>query len=234
MGPRAVLGDAGEKVNNKFLKIQQMNQTGYQALIGLWGPLGILAFTFTVSLVPFASPSNALMAALIAMSFPNMDKVLIGVSVALGATLAKTVHFSASYGVGKLLEKRVGDERIGKYGRATLYAMNFIAAATPLPDEWIVIPMGLGRMNPLWFFLTYLAGKLAITIPAAYIGRGISHFVEGFLGENTWVLSLIVGIIVAVVFVLIDFERISAKLFRGLKLRGDRGVENPSPNRGAS
>ncbi|MEM3371946.1 MAG: hypothetical protein QXO55_05010 [Candidatus Korarchaeum sp.] len=201
-----------------------MNQTGYQALIGLWGPLGILAFTFIVSLVPFASPSNALMAALIAMSFPEMDRVLIGVSVALGATFAKTVHFSASYGVGKLLERKVGDERIGKYGRATLYMMNFVAAATPLPDEWIVIPMGLGRMNPLWFFLTYLAGKLVITVPAAYVGQGISHFVEGFLGESAWVFSLAVGVIIAVVFVLIDFEKLSVKLLSGLKLK--RGPKN--------
>ncbi len=202
-----------------------MNQTGYHPLIVLWGPLGILAFTFIVSLVPFASPSNALMAALIAMNFPQMDRVLIGVSVALGATLAKTVHFSASYGVGKLLERKMGDERIGKYGRLTLYLMNFVAAATPLPDEWIVIPMGLGRMNPALFFLTYLAGKLVITVPAAYIGRGISYFVEGFLGEDMWIFSLIVGVVIAAIFILIDFEKLTEKLAKGLRLKGSDSRE---------
>ncbi|MCS7102766.1 MAG: hypothetical protein NZ992_02655 [Candidatus Korarchaeum sp.] len=202
-----------------------MNQTEYQALIGLWGPLGVLAFTFIISLVPFASPSNALMAALIAMSFPNIDKVLIGVSVALGATLAKAVHFSASYGIGKLLERKVGDERIGKYGRVTLYVMNFIAAATPLPDEWIVIPMGLGRMSPLWFFLTYLAGKLLITIPAAYIGQGVSYWVEGFLGGNTWIFSLIIGVVITMLFVLIDFRKLTERLLSSLKLIGESKSE---------
>lgn len=197
-----------------------MNQTGYHALIALWGPPGILVFTFIISLVPFASPSNALVAALIAMNFPQMDKALIGVSVALGATLAKTVHFSASYGVGKLLERKVGDERIGKYGELTLYLMNFIAAATPLPDEWIVIPMGLGRMNPLLFFLSYLGGKLVITIPAAYIGQGISYFAEGFLGENMWIFSLVVGIVIAIAFIFIDFEKLTRALLERVGLRG--------------
>lgn len=205
-----------------------MNQSGYQALIGLWGPLGIIAFTFAISLVPFASPSNAVTAALIAMSFPSMDKVLIGVSVALGATLAKAVHFGASYGVGKILERKVGDEKLGKYSRMMMYLMNFIAAATPLPDEWIVIPMGLGRMNPLMFFLTYFAGKIVITIPAAYIGQGISFVVEGFLGENAWIFSLVVGIAIAIIFIFIDFEKLTRKILAaiGIKGKGETGASN--------
>lgn len=182
----------------------------------------MLVFTFIISLVPFASPSNALVAALIAMNFPQMDKLLIGVSVALGATLAKAVHFSASYGVGKLLERKVGDERMGRYGRITLYLMNFIAAATPLPDEWIVIPMGLGRMSPVWFFLTYLAGKLVITIPAAYIGQGVSRMAEGFLGERTWLFSLAVGVVITLVFILIDFRKLTERLMTFLR-RGSGG-----------
>jgi len=196
-----------------------MEHTGYEALIGLWGPLGILAFTFLISLVPFASPSNAVMAALIAMSFPNIDKLWIGVSVALGATLAKLVHFSASYGVGKVIERKMGDERLGKYSRIMMYIMNFVAAATPLPDEWIVIPMGLGRMSPIWFFLSYLAGKLVITIPAAYIGKGLAPIVEEIFGDNTWVFSAVIGVVIAVIFVFIDFRKLGERMAGALRLR---------------
>lgn len=195
--------------------------------------MGIVAFTFTISLVPFASPSNAVMAALIAMSFPNMDKVMIGLSVALGATLAKTVHFGASYGVGKIIERKVGDERLGKYSRMMMYIMNFVAAATPLPDEWIVIPMGLGRMNPLMFFLTYFAGKIVITIPAAYIGQSISFVVEGFLGENAWIFSLVVGILIAVLFVFIDFEKLSRKILSSLGIKRGGNSDRSSEVRGS-
>ncbi|MEM2363588.1 MAG: VTT domain-containing protein, partial [Candidatus Nezhaarchaeales archaeon] len=144
----------------------------YWELVSIWGPIGVSLFTFAISLVPFVSPSNALMAMLIAMSFPNMNKLAIGLSVALGATLAKTVHFTAFYGLGKVVDKKAGRKRVmSRYGRLIMYIMNIIAAATPIPDEWIVIPLGLTQASFIWFATTYFIGKLVITIPSAYIGH---------------------------------------------------------------
>ncbi|MGB9622980.1 MAG: hypothetical protein ACPL07_03955 [Candidatus Bathyarchaeia archaeon] len=79
--------------------------------VSSFGFIGVFFFTFTVSLIPFVSPSNALVAMLISMSFPEMDKLAIGLTVAIGATLAKIVHFSASYGLGRIVDRRRGEKK---------------------------------------------------------------------------------------------------------------------------
>lgn len=194
-----------------------MDFSDYYGLVSALGFLGVFVFTFAVSLVPFVSPSNALEAMLIAMSFPGMDRLTIGLSVALGATAAKVVHFAVSYGVGRIVDKRRCRKRsVGRYGRLTMYIMNIVAAATPIPDEWIVIPMGLSQLNIVWFAITYLMGKLIITVPSAYVGYAISPFAREIFGRRTWIFSVAIGIVITAIFILVDIERTTLKILRKL------------------
>jgi uncharacterized membrane protein YdjX (TVP38/TMEM64 family) len=194
-----------------------MDLTGFYGLVSAWGFIGVFIFTFAVSLIPFVSPSNALEAMLIAMCFPEMDRLAIGLSVALGATSAKTVHFAASYGLGRIVDRRRGGKRsIGRYGRLTMYIMNIVAAATPIPDEWVVIPMGLSQINIVWFAVTYFAGKLIITVPSAYIGFAMAPFIKEALGINVWIFSVVIGLVITAIFILVDVEKATLKMLRKL------------------
>ncbi|MEM2214667.1 MAG: hypothetical protein QXP47_06550 [Candidatus Nezhaarchaeales archaeon] len=198
----------------------------YWELVSIWGPIGVSLFTFAISLVPFVSPSNALMAMLIAMSFPNMNKLAIGLSVALGATLAKTVHFTAFYGLGKVVDKKAGRKRVmSRYGRLIMYIMNIIAAATPIPDEWIVIPLGLTQASFIWFATTYFIGKLVITIPSAYIGHAIAPLVMEAFGRGTWMFSVVIGIAITAIFIFVDVEKASLKVLRKLGIIHDEQLK---------
>ncbi|MEM2622654.1 MAG: hypothetical protein QXI35_07325 [Candidatus Nezhaarchaeales archaeon] len=198
----------------------------YWELVSIWGPIGVSLFTFAISLVPFVSPSNALMAMLIAMSFPSMDKLAIGLSVALGATLAKTVHFTAFYGLGKVVDKKAGRKRVmSRYGRLIMYIMNIIAAATPIPDEWIVIPLGLTQASFIWFATTYFIGKLVITIPSAYIGHAIAPLVMEAFGRGTWMFSVVIGIAITAIFIFVDVEKASLKVLRKLGIIHDEQLK---------
>jgi hypothetical protein len=194
-----------------------MDLTVFYGLVSAWSFIGVFVFTFAVSLIPFVSPSNALEAMLIAMSFPEMDRLAIGLSVALGATSAKAVHFAASYGLGRIVDKRRGRKRsIGRYGRLTMYIMNIVAAATPIPDEWVVIPMGLSQVNIVWFAVTYFAGKLIITVPSAYIGFAMAPFVRETLGINVWIFWVVIGLVITAIFILVDVEKVTLKMLRKL------------------
>ncbi|MEM3547261.1 MAG: hypothetical protein QXK47_04540 [Candidatus Bathyarchaeia archaeon] len=212
-----------------------MDFSDYYRLVSAWGFVGVFVFTFAVSLVPFVSPSNALEAMLIAMSFPDMDRLTIGLSVALGATAAKVVHFAFSYGVGKIIDKRRFRKRsVGRYSRLTMYIMNIIAAATPIPDEWIVIPMGLSQLNIVWFAITYFMGKLIITVPSAYVGYTISPFVREIFGRKTWIFSVAIGIVITAIFILVDIERTTLKILRKLGIIHEEQLKqqedkNPKP-----
>ncbi|MEM1900537.1 MAG: hypothetical protein QW055_00170 [Candidatus Nezhaarchaeales archaeon] len=198
----------------------------YWELVSIWGPVGVALFTFATSLVPFVSPSNALIAMLIAMSFPSINKLAIGLAVALGATLAKTVHFTAFYSLGKVVSRKVGRKRVmSNYGRLTMYIMNIIAAATPIPDEWIVIPLGLTQASFIWFATTYFIGKLVITIPSAYIGHAIAPLVMEAFGMSTWVFSVVMGIAITVIFILVDVEEAMLKVLRKLGIIHDEQLK---------
>lgn len=202
-----------------------MSLPNFDWLVGPWGVLGVFFFAFAFALIPFASPSNAIIALSIAVAFPQMNQFAIGLAVAGGATCAKTVHFAASYGVGKVLEKRRGRKKsVGKYGRLTMYILNIVAAATPLPDEWIVIPMGLSEVSLIWFVATYFFGKIIITVPSAYLGNAIAPVLFSIFGENNLaitVLTIIVAVAITVLFLVIDVGKMTLKILRKLGIIRD-------------
>jgi len=194
-----------------------MDFTDFYGLVSSLGLIGVFFFTFAVSLVPFVSPSNALKAMLIAMSFPEIDRLAIGLSVAIGATLAKTVYFATSYGLGRVVDKRRGRKRsVGRYGRLTMYIMNIVAAATPIPDEWVIIPMGLSEVSIVWFAITYFTGKLIITVPSAFVGFAIAPFVREAFGRSMWIFSVAIGVVITAIFILVDVEKATLKMLRKL------------------
>ena len=190
-------------------------------LVGPLGIFGVFLFSFLVALLPFASPSNALVALGIAVAFPQMNLFLVGLAVAVGATAAKTIHFAASYGVGKFLDKKRPGRRtaIGKYGKLTMYILNIVAAATPIPDEWVVIPMGLSEVSVVWFMATYFFGKIIITVPAAYLGNAIAPWIYGIFGENmiaATIAAAIITVVITAVFILVDVEKITLNILKRL------------------
>lgn len=190
--------------------------------------------SFLLALIPFASPSNALVALFVGLTFPDMNKLGIGLAVAGGATAAKTIHFLISFGAGRVIDKRRGRKTVvGKHGRLMLYVLNVIAAVTPLPDEWIIVPMGLSEVSIVWFVATYLGGKLLITVPSAYLGNAIAPFVEQYFGESALLVSLVVGIVltavIVVVFIFVDIEKATLKVLKKLGIiRGESLVEAQS------
>jgi membrane protein YqaA with SNARE-associated domain len=82
--------------------------------------------------------------------------VTIGFLVALAAALAKGIHYMITFFVsGHLSEKR--RQRLDADGakvKRWAFLLLYIAAATPIPDEPVVIPLGLMKYNPAKFFLS--------------------------------------------------------------------------------
>ena len=72
----------------------------------------------------------------------------------------------------------------------------FIAAATPIPDDLVYVPLGLAKYNPKRFFVATLTGKLVLH----YVIVLIAHFlglslVEPFLEDIEDATPVYIGII---------------------------------------
>ena len=73
----------------------------------------------------------------------------------------------------------------------------FVAAATPIPDDLVYIPLGLAKYNPKRFFVATLLGKIvlyyAIVLISHYMGLS---FLEPILQDIQDPLPVYVGIII--------------------------------------
>ncbi len=137
------------------------------------GYLGLTIVSFFGSLIPFVPvPSFVLVATMAAgEQFDIHALVLIA---ALTATGAKQIIFYASYGGSKIISEKTKkrmkpfQKLVKRYGGSAA----FVAAATPIPDDLVYIPLGLAKYNPKRFFVATLSGKFVLY----YVIVLISHY----------------------------------------------------------
>ena len=178
----------------------------------------IFATGFGFNLIPFAGPSNLLIASTAAISIGNADittLVLIGVVVAFGAALAKGVHYMVTFFVsGSLSKKRQErlDEDATKIRRWAM-GLLFLVAATPLPDEPVVIPLGLMKYSPTKFFVSYFLGKLTIAVAGAFIGQEASNLFSNWLSpEALIIISIVLTVVVTIILLKVDLGKLTQQI----------------------
>lgn len=185
-----------------------------------FGYVGLFLLSFALNMLPFMSPSNIVLAGALAVSLPWANPLITGLLVALAASSAKFIHFYTAFFVGKVLspERKEKLERYRGRTRKVGPLLLFAAAASPIPDEPIVIPLGLIKYNPLKFFAIYLSGKMVITIPGAYIGSKISLTLPNLISNPLIIITSITSTI-AITYVLmkIDLEKIVERLIKRVK-----------------
>lgn len=186
------------------------------------GYLGLVLVSFFGSLVPFVPvPSFILLATMSVGDTFNLH--LLAITSALAATGAKQIIFYASYGGRKIMNKKTKrrmmpfQRLVKRYGAAAAFA----AAATPIPDDLVYVPLGLAKYNPRRFFVATLCGKILlhyiIVVVSHYLGISL---IEPILEGITDTTGVYVGIVVfgatmaAVVILLmrLDWERVLGRV----------------------
>lgn len=154
----------------------------------------------------------------------------IGFLIALGAASAKSVHYFVTFFIGRFIgEKRrkrleAAGLKIKKWAALAL----FVVAATPLPDEPVIIPLGLLRYNPAKFYLAYFLGKLVIAVAGAYLGTFAKGIFASVTSQEVLItISITLTILVTAVLLKVDVEKIAEKVLRR-KVRSGEQVEGDS------
>jgi membrane protein DedA with SNARE-associated domain len=138
------------------------------------GYLGLSLVSFFGSLIPFVPiPSFVLLATMAVDEEFNIH--LLAILGAITTTVAKQIIFYVSYGGGRIIGEKTRkrmrpfERLVKRYGGGAV----FIAAATPIPDDLVYIPLAIAKYNPKRFFVATFAGKLLLS----YIIVLISHHV---------------------------------------------------------
>lgn len=196
----------------------------------------VLLFSFGFNLIPFAGPSNLFIASNFALVLSITDPttlVIIGLLVAFGASFAKSVHYLVTFFVSKRLSQQRQErlqaeaQKVKKWAFILLYA----AAATPIPDEPIVIPLGLMKYSPKKFFTAFFLGKLTITIPGAILGAWSKNTFSEWLSPEVMItLSIVLTIVVTVILLKVDVGKIAEEILRKIRRQPQQNPNQPPPD----
>ncbi len=185
------------------------------------GYLALSLVSFFGSLIPFVPIPFFVILATMAVG-EQFNIHILAIVGAVAATFAKMIIFYVSYGGGRILSEKTRKRMkpfqrlVKKYGAAAA----FVAAATPIPDDLIYIPLGLAKYNPRRFFIATLTGKIVlsyiIVIIAHYVGLSIlDPLLINVESTSTIYLGMIVfGVILTVIVILLlrlDWEKILGK-----------------------
>ncbi|MEM2686737.1 MAG: VTT domain-containing protein [Thermoproteota archaeon] len=186
-----------------------MEQLAYQ-----YGYLGIFLLSFIGAIsVVFPIPYTVVIYLMGSM----LDPILIAISGGLGSAFGELAGYALGY-YGRIL---IGEERrrkmdymlkiFDRYGVAAI----FLFALTPLPDDLLIIPLGIMRYNPVKFLIPCILGKTLMCLILALGGMFSIGLIRSlFGGEGGLVATLATFLLLAGVIVLmmkIDWEEIFFK-----------------------
>jgi membrane protein DedA with SNARE-associated domain len=180
---------------------------------------------FGLNLIPFFGPSNLLVASTAAIGLVNADfsaLILLAFLIAFAAALAKGIHYMLTFFVsGHLSEKnrKKLDSEASKVKRWA-FLLLYLAAATPIPDEPIVIPLGLLKYSPIKFFTSYFLRKITITIAGVFLGSWVEANFSSLISPLEMVaISIGLTIIITVIMFKVDMGKIAEKILKKYKIR---------------
>ena len=162
------------------------------------GYLSLGLVNFFGSLVPFVPLPGFLLLA--TMSVGNQfDLHVLAILSAVTATAAKQIIFYVSYGGRKIINEKTRkrmrpfERLVKRYGAGAA----FFAAATPIPDDLVYVPLGLAKYSPKRFFIATLTGKIVLSYVIVFISHylGLS-LVEPFLENIDDATPVYIGIII--------------------------------------
>ncbi len=185
------------------------------------GYLGLGLVNFFGSLIPFIPLPGFLLLATMSVG-DQFNLHAIALLSALSATVAKQIIFYVSYEgrhiINEKTRKRMRpfERLVKRYGAAAA----FVAAATPIPDDLVYVPLGLAKYNAKRFFVATLTGKIVLSYSIVLISHNlglslINPLLEKIPDATTVYIGIIIfGIMMSAVVVLLlrlDWEKILGK-----------------------
>jgi uncharacterized membrane protein YdjX (TVP38/TMEM64 family) len=98
------------------------------------------------------------------------------------------------------------------------FLLLFLAAATPIPDEPVIIPLGLLKYSPVKFFTAFFFGKISITVIGAFLGSWANSAFSQWLSPRTTIaISTVLTIGLTVILLKVDIGKLAEKFLKQIR-----------------
>ena len=142
----------------------------------------------------------------------TLDPLLLGLVCGLGSTLGEFSAYLIGRGGRQVLDERYGKQLetakklVQNYGVTII----FLFALLPLPDDLILIPLGMLKFDLKKAMGAMFAGKFLMCTAVAYAGRYSYSFIKDIFASSGWlggVLSTVLMVIVIIAMLKIDWTK---------------------------
>ena len=182
---------------------------------GYWGAFAVCILgNFSIIIpIPFA---------LIVYAFGStLNPLLLGLVSGLGSTIGEMVSYFLGWGGRKMIESRYGsrldavEKLIDRYGALTV----FLVALLPIPDDLLLIPLGMMKYDIKKTFIAMLLGKTIMCILLAYAGAFSFSYLRDIFASGGVVGGIASAVLLAfVIIVMLKFD--------WAKMLADKSVTN--------
>lgn len=195
------------------------------------GYASIFVVSILGNLIPFIPVPYLAAVYFYSLKMPDANPLIVGLVSGFGGALGKLIVYTLGRGSRILLTKESAEryERLGKMLRCYGALAAFLFAATPSPDDAVVIPLGLMKYDALKLFLGLATGKIAISTVTAYTGRAVAS-ITGYELVLELVASIVLFAIVILLLVYLNWEGV----FEVLSERGVSGLFAKIKSEGSS
>ena len=139
----------------------------------------------------------------------TLNPLLLGISCGLGATIGEFSAYLIGRGGRRVIDDRYGEQLetakklIQNYGMAVI----FLFAALPLPDDLLLIPLGMMRYDLKKAIFAMFLGKLVMCTAVAYAGRYSYTFIQDIFASGGWLGGIASTVMLAItVYVLLKVD----------------------------
>lgn len=142
----------------------------------------------------------------------TLNPLLLGLICGAGSTLGEFSAYLIGRGGRRIIDDRYGDRLetakllVQEYGMAIIFAF----AVLPLPDDLILIPLGMLRYSLKKAMVAMFLGKTIMCVTVAYAGRYSYAFIRDVFASSGVVGGLASTLLLAVIvyaMIKIDWEK---------------------------
>ena len=161
---------------------------------------------------------------------PWTSVLLLGIFAGGGAAIGETSAWLIGRGGQELIEDSRYGKRLVRYGdlieRGWGIPLIILFAATPLPDDVLLLTLGLTDYSLVKAISASFVGKIIMCTLIAYgaqflsnvefFGKTILEWFSGEAGLTTMIISIAIMVILVLALILIDWEKLCGRI-RGLR-----------------
>ena len=142
----------------------------------------------------------------------TLDPLILGLVCGIGSTVGEFSAYLIGSGGRRVLDERYGQQLetakklVERYGATII----FLFALLPLPDDLILIPLGMMRFDLKKAMAAMFAGKFLMCSTVAYAGRYSYAIIMDIFASSGWlggVASTILMVIVIYAMLKIDWTQ---------------------------